>query len=159
MKFLFSILFIIAFSISNCHSQGKCFLSIEHNDISKRNFYPGSEINFYIDNMWYRGVIDSLNDTFIYMGGGQIAIKQIKAIKLFHKKFNYEASGGSLILGGFLIAGVDGANYIISKEQRNFSKNSIIISCSAFVLGTLLLCFNSRVYKLGDKNKLVTICL
>src|ERR1035438_5212106 len=119
MKYPYLIVLIIALSLSIQCSQAQCFLSIEHNDISKRNFYPGSEITFFIDNIWYSGVIDSLNETTIYMGGGEIPIKQIKAIKLYHKKFNYLVSGSSFILGGFLIIGVDGANYIISKEQRS----------------------------------------
>ncbi len=146
-----------------CHligfAQGTCFLVLKHNEIGKRNFYPGSEIEFKLANVWYHGTIDSLNQDNFFLGEVPIPTRQIQAVKVYRKTFNYLATGSALITGGLFLDAVYGINYVGSKGKNPLSNGPLIMSTSAIILGLVMLPFNSRTYEIGERNKLVMICL
>jgi hypothetical protein len=159
MRLHFKALLIAIFFLCNINSQGQCVLALKHNEIDKSRFYKGSEIHFLLANFWYDGIIDSLNQNYFFLGEVPVPIKEIQAIKIYRKGLNYLATGGMLIAGGVFLFAIDGINDALSNGKNGISTSAVVLSTSAIVVGLVMLPFNSRVFKMNEKNKLVMICL
>ena len=159
MQLHFKTLLIAIFFLGNIHSHGQCVLSLKHNELDKSRFYKGSEIHFLLANVWYDGIIDSLNQNYFFLGDVPVPIKEIQAIKIYRKSFNYRTTGSMLIAGGVFLFAIDGINDALSGGKNGVSTSAVILSTSAIVVGLVMLPFNSRIFKMNEKNKLVMICL
>ena len=155
---IFSLLLLLNFA-TLAQPNKTCFLILKHDDIGKKNYYPGSEITFQIANIWYTATIDSLDSENFFLQEVPIPIKQIQAIKLYRKTFNYKTTGSALIFGGLFLFAIDAINFFIHKGEQPISSSAIVLSSSAILVGLALLPFHSRTFKINESNKLIIICL
>ena len=159
MRLYLRAIITIVFFLAISHSQGQCFLALKHNELDKSRYYKGSEMHFLLADVWYSGIVDSLNQNNFFIGEVPIPIKEIQAIKIYRQSFNYKTTGSMLILGGVFLFAIDGINDALSKGKNGISTSAVSISSIAIVIGLVMLPFNSRTFKINEKNKLEMICL
>lgn len=174
---------VLLFTCSLIHAVGSSqpsdFLVIKKNQRTVKSFFAGSNISFTTERGYYSGQITSVKKDSLFisqydvrqvptnlgvyvldtMATYRIAVNYKEIIKIANDKkkgFSWAASGGSLLGGGVLLAGVGLGTWIFTKPgTRYHASPALVISGAALAgVGYLLLRSNGSYYSIGQKYQL-----
>lgn len=175
MKLL--LLFICSLAVLQLTAQQPDFILLKHKERTVATYFAGSTINFTtINNVSVEAKITAVrNDTLflksyiIHQVPTQLGIyildtnyyysqyhyKEIKAIGKKGRKFDWGASGGTLMGGGLLLSVASGVVYLA--DRNKFSPGLLGASAGLFGVGYLLSKTSGKGMVIGKKYSLVYV--
>jgi hypothetical protein len=178
MKILFAFALCFLFFFST-EAQPSDILILKKNNRTLQTFFPGNEIIFNTSSGYYNGFIQSINHDSLFLV--QYDVRQIptslgvyvmdtlatyhfainyKQITSFgknrNKKFNWSASGGTLLGGGILLTTVGLGTWLFTKSNTPYHASPYLVGGAALLggIGYLLVKSNSKGLALGKKYSL-----
>ena len=173
------LLYIFLFLSKAGTSQPSDFLVVKKNQRSVKSFFAGSNISFTTARGSYSGEITAVKKDSLFIN--QYDVRQVptnlgvyvldtvatyriafnyrEILKIANDKkrgFSWAASGGSLLGGGVLLAGVGLGTWIFTKPGTRYhaSPGLVIAGAGLAGIGYLLLRSNTPYFTLGEKYRL-----
>ena len=171
--------FIITFFSVSCFSQVSDFMVLKKDQRTIKSFFVGSNISFETAGGYYSGQINAIKKDSVFLTEFDIrqvptnmgimvtdtlasyhlvfSYKEISKIeRQKHKGFNWQASGGSLLGGGVLIAAVGLGTWIFTRPGTQYYASPYLVGGAALLAGGgyLLLTSNGNYFTIGNKYRL-----